>query len=524
MSDLVTRQVKPGVWTFSRPFLRAPFIPFGGRSTAIKLNDGSVWLLASTKADEETLSKIREIGPVSYIVAPDVVHWLNLKDFSRAFPDAKVIGVSGLEVKVPDVKFAGLYGKDPEGTKYGFEDEINAQYFSAFENKDVAFCHKASKTLIEADLLFNFPPKEQYSKSTESATTWVPLIGRVRPFTWLHKQFLGGLAKDVDQNGKDAKTVASWDFDTIIPCHGAPDADNHGSIRIQDPDAMRNEVWREFLTAPFMKILLDDLSLEPGSWDPRDLELYPYGLLASFFWIALCSKDQFEQDKTGYFKRHVVSQFLVINMAFVNRTTSAFSVTSSSSSCLNVSLALMVSIEDRPALTAFLAYALNGESEGILVPSVVESVLSVFARYGAFITEQGRVSKADPRKVAARCRKLAEDDQYHCQMEAPVLSGLASFMMYAVAIPDSTVFLFHEAKIHTSFFRRCWRYMDEQLLNSADPSPAMRLMLTWAENVATWAVEDSYVKSMVIINLLEESNLMALLGRSQVTKTEVVDA
>jgi len=221
MSDLVIREVKPGVWIFSRPFLRAPFIPYGGRSTAIKLNDGSVWLFASTKADEETVTKMKEIGPVKYIVAPDVVHWLNLKDFSQAFPEAKVIGVDGLEVKVPsEVHFSGLYGKDPEGTKYGFEDEIEAQYFSAFENKDVAFFHKASKTVIEADLLFNFPPTEQYSKSSESGTTWVPLVGRIAPYSWVHKQLVGALAKDIPTNAKHAKVVDSWDFDTIIPCHG----------------------------------------------------------------------------------------------------------------------------------------------------------------------------------------------------------------------------------------------------------------------------------------------------------------
>jgi len=221
MSDLVIREVKSGVWTFSRPFLRAPFVPFGGRSTAIKLNDGSVWLFASTKADEETLTKIKEIGPVKYIIAPDVLHYLNIKDFSQAFPEAQVIGVTGLEAKVSkEVTWAGLYGKDPEGTLYGFEDEISAQYFSGFENKDVAFYHKASKTVIEADLLFNLPPKEQYSKSKESGTTWLPLVGHIAPGTWVHKQLIGSLAKDIKVNSKDAKVVESWDFDTVIPCHG----------------------------------------------------------------------------------------------------------------------------------------------------------------------------------------------------------------------------------------------------------------------------------------------------------------
>jgi len=239
-SDLVIREVKEGVWTFSRPFLRAPFVPFGGRSTAIKLKDGSVWLLASTKADEETITKIKEIGPVKYIMAPDVVHWLNLKDFSQAFPEAKVIGVDGLDAKVPtEVKFAGLYGKDPEGTLYGFEDEIAAQYFSGFENKDVAFWHKASKTVIEADLLFNFPPKEQYSKTNESGTTWVPFVGRIKPFSWIHPYFTGGLAKDIAVNSKDARVVASWDFDTIIPCHG--------DVIETNGKAAWESVWRKYI-------------------------------------------------------------------------------------------------------------------------------------------------------------------------------------------------------------------------------------------------------------------------------------
>ncbi|KAG8898207.1 hypothetical protein FRB99_007596 [Tulasnella sp. 403] len=53
----------------------------------------------------------------------------------------------------------------------------------------------------------------------------------------------------------------------------APDAENHGSRRIQDSSAINYEVCREFLTAPLVKILLEDLSLEPGPWEARVLEV-----------------------------------------------------------------------------------------------------------------------------------------------------------------------------------------------------------------------------------------------------------
>jgi len=221
--------------------MRNYVIPFGGRSTAVKLNDGSVWLFASTTADDETLSKIKEIGPVKYIIAPDIEHYLNLADFHKAFPDAKVIGVEGHETKpaLSQVKFSGIYGKDPEGTKYGFEDEVSSCYFSGFVNKDVAFCHKASKTLIEADLLFNMPPKEQYSKSNKSPYSWIPFVSNMAPFGWYHRWAVSKLVTDEEITKRHATIVAGWDFDTIIPCHGDV-IEKNGKAAWQD-------VWNKYI-------------------------------------------------------------------------------------------------------------------------------------------------------------------------------------------------------------------------------------------------------------------------------------
>ena len=86
-------------------------------------------------------------------------------------------------------------GRDPPDTKYGFEDDVSTNhryhvardpiglhrfspgttnlviisspshlppsFFSGFKNKDVAFFHPESKTLVQADLLFNLPCYEQ---------------------------------------------------------------------------------------------------------------------------------------------------------------------------------------------------------------------------------------------------------------------------------------------------------------------------------------------------------------------------
>ncbi|KIJ63219.1 hypothetical protein HYDPIDRAFT_113833 [Hydnomerulius pinastri MD-312] len=217
MSETVIREVAKDVWTFSRPFARYGVFPMGGRSTAIKLKDGGVWVLASTPLTDETKNKINELGTVKYIVNADAVHHLYLSEFKRAYPDAKLIGVADTLKNIEDktVPFDGLWGRDTPETEYGFEDDIKHCYFSGFRNKDVAFLHVASKSLIEADLLLNLPATEQYSK----ASSWIPQA-TLKPNSWAHQKVIRGVTTDVEAMKRDARTVASWDFDRIIPCHG----------------------------------------------------------------------------------------------------------------------------------------------------------------------------------------------------------------------------------------------------------------------------------------------------------------
>ncbi|KAG0707930.1 hypothetical protein DFH29DRAFT_894240 [Suillus ampliporus] len=233
MSDTVIREVVKDVWIFSRPFARLGIFPMGGRSTAIKLRQGGVWVLASTPLTEDTRNKIDELGEVKYIIGADAVHHLFLGEFKRAYPNAKLIGVEAALKSMSDksLQFDGLWGRDPPNTNYGFEDEIKHCYFSGFRNKDVAFLHMPSKSLIEADLLLNLPANEQYSKSSSSAYI------NVKPDSWFHRAIIKGTTVDAEAMRRDATTVANWDFSRIIPCHGD----------VIETDG--NEMWRALYKA-----------------------------------------------------------------------------------------------------------------------------------------------------------------------------------------------------------------------------------------------------------------------------------
>ncbi|RXW22217.1 hypothetical protein EST38_g3630 [Candolleomyces aberdarensis] len=115
--------------------------------------------------------------------------------------------------------------------------QIEHCYFSGFQNKDVAFYHKDSKSLIQADLLMNLPPTEQYSKA--QSTPILSALSRFNPKSWAHPHMVWALGVDKDAMRRDARRVSDWDFKRIIPCHG--------DVIENDAKTAWDTVYRKFL-------------------------------------------------------------------------------------------------------------------------------------------------------------------------------------------------------------------------------------------------------------------------------------
>ncbi|KAF8489727.1 hypothetical protein F5888DRAFT_1155302 [Russula emetica] len=223
MVNVVIREVVNNIWTFSTPFTRLGVFRVGGRTTAIRLASGDVWVLASTPLTAETKTTIDRLGPVKFVVGPNAVHHLFLAEFHDAYPDARLLSVEEAVKKKRDenLNLQGYWSGSNREPNFGFENEIKSCYFSSFKNKDVAFLHAPSKTLIVADLIFNLPATEQYSKSwMGSGFPPFSRFIRLNPYEAIHRSLTKALVTDAAAMSRDAKTVASWDFHRIIPCHG----------------------------------------------------------------------------------------------------------------------------------------------------------------------------------------------------------------------------------------------------------------------------------------------------------------
>ncbi|TXT16084.1 hypothetical protein VHUM_00587 [Vanrija humicola] len=223
-ANLVIREVVPGLLTFSIPFARFGWVPIGGRSTAVRLNNGDdIWVYVSHPYTDATDKALKQLGgKVKWLVTPDGEHGMNIKAWAEQFPDAQPIGVKRFGHEKPDVKWAGLFRAGGEDKKYGFEDEITLYNVSAHVNDELAAIHHPSGTLIQGDLLFNLPATEQYSRAG-GLPYWIRALGggaSLSPGGILHSRFANVAIKDKELGIKQLAPIFAAKFDRIIPCHG----------------------------------------------------------------------------------------------------------------------------------------------------------------------------------------------------------------------------------------------------------------------------------------------------------------
>ncbi|OJD36178.1 glutamyl-trna amidotransferase subunit a protein [Diplodia corticola] len=232
----VIREVVPGtIITSSAPFLRFGRIKIGGRGTVVRMQNGALAVFSPTALTDELKKKVDSMGEVKYITALDYEHHIFLGPWYKEYPNAKVLGPEGLPEKRQkqnneNVPFAVVFEPskkheikvDPE-----FDAEFEYEYVHAHANKEIVFNHKPTKTLIEADLIFNMPAIEQHSRvggdaQTGFLTKFFSLFTNLQGEATGHRRFLWYMASKQDRAAfnESVERINAWDFERMIPCHG----------------------------------------------------------------------------------------------------------------------------------------------------------------------------------------------------------------------------------------------------------------------------------------------------------------
>lgn len=200
----------------------------------VRLTSGALAVFSPVALTPEVQSKLQSMGnEIKYITALDYEHHIFLGPWHEAFPNAHIIGMEGLAEKrakdseMKSVPFHTVFSDTNKlSTKISeeFDMDFEYEYVHSHTNKELVFHYKPDKTLIEADLLFNLPATEQYSRTGEPANKGLA----TRMFAALQntqgssqqRMIWYGMAKDKKAMSESLRRINAWNFERIIPCHG----------------------------------------------------------------------------------------------------------------------------------------------------------------------------------------------------------------------------------------------------------------------------------------------------------------
>jgi hypothetical protein len=183
--------------------------------TIVRLPGGNLWLHSPTQPEPELVNAVSKLGTVSFLIAPNSLHYWWIPAWKQRFPDASVYAVPDLERSA----------KRPVPIDYTISETPPPEWSDAFGQvlvrgkflTEADFFHRASRTLILTDLIENFE------------------LSRVRSRIYRWLIYLGGAA---DPDGKapldmrlsflrDRQTVhqavrkmRTWHPERIIFAHG----------------------------------------------------------------------------------------------------------------------------------------------------------------------------------------------------------------------------------------------------------------------------------------------------------------
>ena len=183
----------------------------GGRMTVVRLPDGGLWLHSPVKLDEATRAAVDALGPVRFLVAPNVMHHVHLGAWAAAYPGAKVVAPAGLRRKRPELRLDAELGDTPEP---GYAAVFSQQWMRGMPKLDeFAFLHRPSRTLLVTDLVFNI--RESSSWLTRTYLKLCRTYGKLAPTL-----LLKSMVKDRPALRASLDTVLGWDFERVVVCHG----------------------------------------------------------------------------------------------------------------------------------------------------------------------------------------------------------------------------------------------------------------------------------------------------------------
>lgn len=200
----------PDLWDCDAP-MTVFGMALGHRMTVAKLPDGSLLLHSPIAHSAALAAELAQFGAVAHLVAPNAMHDTYLEGWFTAYPQARFHGAKGFSTFRPDLPFTATLGDSPPAAWADVFDQLVLRGMPRLN--EVVFLHRASRTLIVTDLVFNLGAE-------------MPLLSRVLLringcYDCLAvSRLLRSTIKDQAALRASLDRMLAWDFDRVVVSHG----------------------------------------------------------------------------------------------------------------------------------------------------------------------------------------------------------------------------------------------------------------------------------------------------------------
>ncbi|KFA91844.1 hypothetical protein [Archangium violaceum] len=189
--------------------LQMPLMKLPVRTSLIELERARVlWSPASTLTE----AQLRDMGEVTDIIAPNLLHGGGMKAAAAAHPRARLWGPVGIKEKFPELSWHGILGVDA----WPYDDELRHVALRGMPDfNESVFLHHRSRVLLVSDLVFNIDESQ-----SRGIGPWLilHLFGTYRRLG-VSRLFLKQV-KDRAAFQESIERIAALDFSHVAPAHG----------------------------------------------------------------------------------------------------------------------------------------------------------------------------------------------------------------------------------------------------------------------------------------------------------------
>lgn len=144
------------IWIAPGPVVTSMAFRYPTRMAVIRLTNGKLFIWSPVAISPDLRAEIDALGEVSFIIAPNSLHYVFLKDWNAAWPNAALYAAPGVRERCRNLTFAGDLGDEAPAAWAREIEQVPMR--GNLITTEIVFFHRRSSTVLFTDLIQHFRP------------------------------------------------------------------------------------------------------------------------------------------------------------------------------------------------------------------------------------------------------------------------------------------------------------------------------------------------------------------------------